>query len=270
MQRLPLISSSRLQILELAAIVIGPPLLILISSQSLRFFALFLLASYCLWRLIKGGAKQTYLRWNWEGCRLALPGILLRAVIAWIVVLSLVQWFYPTRLVCIPNPCTGTHSRNNSRIRDPIRFASGGRVPRLCSLEARSVRAVLLAVGINLGCGFWLGPHTLRFLAVGAALFRRRVGTLSARTTELDLSLPCGWSIACSGQRSSRLGLIQCSIAELSSTKPYQPVVGLWLCYRVDLYQELSFESTSYGSAGTGKLFDSDELVGELCDHSTL
>ena len=27
---------------------------------------------------------------------------MLRAVIAWIVVLSLVQWFYPTRLVCIP------------------------------------------------------------------------------------------------------------------------------------------------------------------------
>ncbi|MAI45435.1 MAG: hypothetical protein CMB79_06035 [Filomicrobium sp.] len=61
-QRFQIISSSRLQILELAAIVIGPPLLILISSQSLRFFGLLLLASYCLWRLIEGGAKQTYLR----------------------------------------------------------------------------------------------------------------------------------------------------------------------------------------------------------------
>ena len=93
--------SYRLLILECAVVIAAPLLLINLSSQSARFSSLFVLAAYCFWRLLKAGARESYLRMNWPAVRVALPGIALRSAVAWIVILALVQWLYPQRLLCL-------------------------------------------------------------------------------------------------------------------------------------------------------------------------
>ena len=91
----------RFLILELAIVIAAPLLLANLIHQSLRFSSLFVLAAYCLWRLLKSGAREPYLRMNWPAVGPALPGILVRSAIAWLVILALVQWLYPTRLLCL-------------------------------------------------------------------------------------------------------------------------------------------------------------------------
>lgn len=86
-------------IAELVAIIAVPLILIGTPSQGLRFLALVTLAAYCLWRLRRAGAQPGYLRLNWAGCLVALPGILLRSAIAWAAVLALVYWLYPYQLL---------------------------------------------------------------------------------------------------------------------------------------------------------------------------
>lgn len=87
---------------ELATIALAPLLLLSLPVQQVRFLALFLLAGYCLVRMIKSGTAGTYLRFDWMACRAALPGILLRSAIAWLAVAALVLWLYPDQLLCLP------------------------------------------------------------------------------------------------------------------------------------------------------------------------
>lgn len=93
--------SYRLLILELAIVIAAPLFLVNLSSQSARFSSLFVLAAYCFWRLLKAGARDSYLRMNWRAILPGLPGILLRSAVAWIVIFALVQWLYPNRLLCL-------------------------------------------------------------------------------------------------------------------------------------------------------------------------
>ncbi|MEM9630063.1 MAG: CPBP family intramembrane glutamic endopeptidase [Pseudomonadota bacterium] len=91
-----------LLVTELAVIVAGPVLLMGLPVQFLRFSVVFLLAGYCFWRLKSNNAAQTYLRFNWSGCRAAVPGILLRCLVGSIAIAAIVLAISPERLFCIP------------------------------------------------------------------------------------------------------------------------------------------------------------------------
>lgn len=83
---------------ELIVLVGGPVLLMGLPVQILRFSTIFLVAAYCLWRLHAAGALTPYLRLNWDGCRRALPGIVLRAAMASAAIAAIVLALYPERL----------------------------------------------------------------------------------------------------------------------------------------------------------------------------
>ncbi|WP_136660829.1 type II CAAX endopeptidase family protein [Nitratireductor sp. XY-223] len=87
---------------EVAVVAIAPILLLALPIQRARFLALFLLAGYCLVRMVRSGAAKTYLRFDWPACRAALPGILLRSAVAWLAVAALVLWLYPDQMLCLP------------------------------------------------------------------------------------------------------------------------------------------------------------------------
>lgn len=87
---------------ELAVLTAGPVLLMGLSVQLLRFSTIFLLAGYCVWRLSANGVRGRYLRFNWAGCRAALPGILLRWIAGSAAIAAVVLMLYPDRLFCIP------------------------------------------------------------------------------------------------------------------------------------------------------------------------
>jgi hypothetical protein len=95
------IGSGRLLMPELAAIVAAPPLLAYGASRQLHFPVLFMLAGYCYWRLSRAGVRSTWLRLDWPACRSALPGILTRSGLAWLIVLAMVLWLYPGRPFCL-------------------------------------------------------------------------------------------------------------------------------------------------------------------------
>jgi len=95
-------SGNLLLIAELAVILAGPILLMGLPVQLLRFSTVFLLAGYCFWRLRSNGAAGEYLRFNWAGCRAALPGILVRWVIGSAAIIAVVLLISPERLFCIP------------------------------------------------------------------------------------------------------------------------------------------------------------------------
>ncbi|MEX3010317.1 CPBP family intramembrane glutamic endopeptidase [Hoeflea sp. TYP-13] len=98
-----LLNADRLVAVELGTILVAPLLLAYGVNQQLHFPALFVLLGYCLWRLSKAGVRRAYMRFDWQACRFALSGILLRAGAAWLVILAFVLWFYPDRLLCIPS-----------------------------------------------------------------------------------------------------------------------------------------------------------------------
>lgn len=87
---------------ELGVLIIGPVLLMGLPVQLLRFSTLFLVAGYCFWRLSANGVRSQYLRFNWQGCRAALPGILLRWLLGSVAIAAIVLALYPERLFCIP------------------------------------------------------------------------------------------------------------------------------------------------------------------------
>ena len=87
---------------ELVVVVAGPLLLMGLPIQFLRFSTVFLLAGYCLWRLKRNHVVGVYLRFNWAGCRKALPGILLRCLIGSVAIICIVLLVSPERLFCIP------------------------------------------------------------------------------------------------------------------------------------------------------------------------
>ena len=102
MQRLARAAASHGSLMaELAVVIAAPLLLVNLSSQSLRFSSLFVLAGYCFWRLVRARARAPYLSMNWPAALPALPGILLRSAVAWLVIFALVQWLYPERLLCL-------------------------------------------------------------------------------------------------------------------------------------------------------------------------
>ncbi|MDA4847142.1 CPBP family intramembrane glutamic endopeptidase [Hoeflea poritis] len=86
----------------MATVTLAPLLLLSLPVQQVRFLALFLLAGYCLVRMLGNGTAGTYLRFDWTACRVALPGILLRSAIAWLAVAGLVWWLYPDQFLCLP------------------------------------------------------------------------------------------------------------------------------------------------------------------------
>ncbi|WP_422375996.1 CPBP family intramembrane glutamic endopeptidase [Roseibium sp.] len=87
---------------ELAVLIVGPVLLMGLSIQLLRFSTVFLVAGYCFWRLSTNGVRAQYLRFNWPGCRAALPGIMLRWLVGSAVIAAIVLVLNPERLFCIP------------------------------------------------------------------------------------------------------------------------------------------------------------------------
>lgn|GEM_PF-2020856 len=88
--------------LELVVLIAGPVLLMGLPVQLLRFATIFLVAGYAFWRLWANGVAGTYLRFNWQGCRAALPGILLRWLIGSAAILAVVLAISPERAFCIP------------------------------------------------------------------------------------------------------------------------------------------------------------------------
>ena len=88
--------------LELVVLIAGPVLLMGLPVQILRFATIFLVAGYAFWRLWANGVAGTYLRFDWQGCRAALPGILMRWLIGTAVILAVVLVISPGRLFCIP------------------------------------------------------------------------------------------------------------------------------------------------------------------------
>jgi membrane protease YdiL (CAAX protease family) len=99
----PSVGSGRLLVAaELAVLIAGPVLLMGLPVQLLRFAALFLVAGYCYWRLSANGVRSRYLRFNWAGCRTALPGIFFRWCFGSAAIAAIVLALDPERLFCIP------------------------------------------------------------------------------------------------------------------------------------------------------------------------
>jgi len=87
---------------ELTVLIAGPVQLMGLSVQLLRFATVFLVAGYCFWRSSVDGVRAVYLRFNLAGCRVALPGILLRWLVGSAAIAGIVLLLDPERLFCIP------------------------------------------------------------------------------------------------------------------------------------------------------------------------
>ena len=182
--------------IEAAVLLVAPLLLLALPMQQARFLALYVLAGYCVWRLVRSGHAATYLSFNWAACRKALPGILLRAAIAWVIVAAFVLLLYPGRFLCFassrPLLLLGIVAGYSvaSVIPQEIAFRSYARF-RFDALGWRLLPAVLTSAAlfgwVHIIFGSWLSVLLAFFAGISFYLTYNRTRSLAAVWLEHSL-----------------------------------------------------------------------------------